>query len=304
MNYRREQEDKIYHNRIIDINLNVINEILKQTWRKYLNIYRKEKWGEIETDTIYCLSYIQQDITSDKDKLDYIKNILSQYVHFLNNEANNDKSINLSSKIIPEYKKWVSILLDITSENWEKYKAGSLFVKNYIKRDSKNNNQFYIDEKSLDKMFWWKEYVIYIFYIDKIKQTFSFKEFQHFLMKFGSNENIREFFNFDLADINALLDNKLWYWYLNLYDDSNYEKLKKELAKVKDLKKYTLENFAYFITRKIFSLHFTPFPLSITDDLNIWNRKEILKSSKTEDKLNSTFTNEIFDLALFPREDI
>jgi len=44
-------------------------------------------------------------------------------------------------------------LLDITSENWEKYKAGSLFVKNYIKRDSKNNNQFYIDEKSLDKMF-------------------------------------------------------------------------------------------------------------------------------------------------------
>jgi len=28
-------------------------------------------------------------------------------------------------------------------------------------------------------------------------------------MTFGSNEKIREFFNFDLTDINALLENKL-----------------------------------------------------------------------------------------------
>jgi len=296
-----DKEELIYNNKILDLDLSVINDIVNQTWRKYLNIYRREEKWEIDLSTIYCLSYIQQDISIDIHNLEYIKDILLKYINYLNKNSNNTEKIpNLTKDIVPEYEKWKSVLLDITSENWEKYKAWSLFVKNYIKRDIKNWNTFFLDEKELEKILSWNDYIFYIFYIDKINQTFSFEWLKNILIWLNSNQKIIDFFiNFELSDINNILENKFKIWKIDLIESDNFYKFKDELLKLENIDEYSVEDFALFISRKILSLHFSPYPLLNNDEWIKWNRKEILKASKTEDKLNNTFTNEIFNLALY-----
>jgi len=282
------------------INLSIITEILTQSWRNYLNLYRHQKDDHhIDFSKMYVLSYIKEDIEKELVLKSQIIDTLNEYIEFLNKNPVNNKYISMSPENTPNYKIGESIILDVTSENWEKYKAGSLFVKSYIKKNKEW--QFYLDEKGLSKIMNNKNYISYIFYIDEIDLSFDFNKMINLLKSLKTKENINSFFlNYELDTINNLLKNRFHIWTISWNKDS-YEEFKLFLKKYNNEKDFCLNekninNYIYFITRKLFSLNFKPY--SLEKDNEKFNRKEILKSSKTEEKLNSTFSNEIFNLAL------
>lgn len=290
-------EKELDSKNIIELDINIIWDILKQTWRKYLNIYRNEIDSKIDITKIYCLSYIKQNISEEMKIYDYIVTVLNDYIEFLNKDNTVNKYKELLQENTPSYIIWKSILLDITSENWEKYKAGSLFVKKYIKREK--SGLFYLDEKWLKKILNDKNYITYIFFLDEINITFSYNKLFLFLKNLWSIDRINQFFlDFELDEINKVLEKKFKIWKFNLYNDS-YDTFKDFIREVDLSKDYSIENYALFIARKLFSLHFNPYHLSTNKmGQKKYNRKEILKSSKTEDKLDNTFSSEIFNLAL------
>jgi hypothetical protein len=220
--------------------------------------------------------------------------------------VNQDKTIELSQRVIPDYIPWKSILLDITSDKWEKYRAWTIFVKNYIKRkvwknkDIDNEWLFYLDEKELLSIYTNNDYCVYIFYIDYFFQTFNVWKMKLFLNSFKDSQSVIDFFQFDIDMINTFLQKQSIWTVLSL-DDDNYLDFRENLSKL-DVSNMNKSYVIDFILRKLMLLQMKPYSLWLDDNgQTLWNKKEILKISKTEDKLNSTFTNEMFDLAINER---
>lgn len=274
------------------LDINPLSEIFKQSGKNYLNIHRNEN-----SNDIFCLSYMKYDLDKDCDDYEYVTAVLKEYVDYLN--LKKDKSIVLSEENNSLYKKWKSILLDVTSENWLWYKAWDIFVKSYIKRDKTAERNFYLDEKELYNLYNNNEYYIYIFLLDKLNLTFDINLLKDFILSIWENvdkDSIVSFFKMDITMINNYLLKKgigeisienedTWNDFISFLDNIN-------------LKEFSNETLAYFISRKILSLQINPYPIGENEEWYIYNKKEILKKSKTETKLDKTFTNEIFSLAL------
>jgi len=350
--------------------------------KKIFELKNKEKWKTMTNE--------------EKDKVKEIKENIGKI-----------KEENMTEKNTPKYKKGISVILDVVSENWEKYRAWTLFVKEIIKRywfeskkfyfnlldneillnankisdnkfltniksklkkktfkksnfelnefnnldrikevysytDKYNNlnlniaeylekaqkakikkeeqvkeiikhlnefkkfvvpyEDFYICKKGLNKIMIDKNYITYIFYIDKIHLTFDILKLKWFFLSLWSINNINKMFlDFKLEDINKALKDRFKVGVLSISENkwNKFIDTIKSLNKNKEIDKYNIETYAEIITRKLFWLHIEPFRLSVDSQWReYYNRKEILKSSKTEDKLNSTFSSEIFHLAL------
>lgn len=273
------------------IDLKLINDVIKKQWRRYLNI---KKINE-NTDDIYVLSYKKMDTSNENEEISYIKDIINKYIDVLNNKK--DKTISLDKANIKEYEKWRSFVLDYISQSWEWYKAWESLIKYIIKKN--NNDHFSFDDEFLMNLLNSEEYIFIIFFMDVFNNNINSMSLNNFFnSKFQNIDELMLFIQSDYFFIKDILEKEKICNLDMLFDNIDlFLDFQETINDLKNKNKETL--ISYFID---FLMSISLKPTNLWKNIlweYVFNRKEIIKSNKTETKIDKTFSNDIFHMALY-----
>lgn len=281
------------------IDLNDINNILIKQQRNFINI--KSLDDDNEKNIYYILSYKKITKTQEKKNLPYIRKVLKNYVNILN-ERNNKKLTLYDVKEDIWYEIWKSFILDYLNTSWEWYKAGESLIKYIITRTP--SGVFNVDMKFINEILNENDFMFIIFFLDKLKISFNFWMFKEMLKKLKERNDINlviNFFSLPVEEINKyFLKNKIWRFepnkeWFDLFQKSLKEKSFRDRISNWEI---TIDILLDFIYHYWISLCFEPYPILKVNNENLFTKNEIMKSNKTDDKINKTFSNDIFHLAL------